>query len=296
MSPDWTARRVAVTGSGGRVGSALVAELHRAGAELIEWVRPDLDLDDPRSVARLVARDQPDLVFHAAAWTDVDACAREPERAMRRNGLATAELAGACAAAATDLVFLSTNEVFNGDRSEGGYAEDDPIDPPNAYGRSKAAGEDAVRSAFASEPAKAWIVRTSWIFGPPGNDFPTRITTAADARKGEPLGVVADEFGRPTFAADLAESLVRLLAIAPSGIYHLANEGVGSRYDWAREILARCRPDVTIEAISLADFKRHSVPPRWGVLDTSRAAALGVSMRPWQESLAAYLAEICPDR
>lgn len=264
---------------------------------MIAWIRPDLDLDDPRSVGRLVARDKPDLVFHAAAWTDVDGCARDPELAVRRNGLATAELAGECAAAGVDLAFVSTNEVFSGDRSDGlGYAVDDTVDPPNAYGLSKLRGEEAVGSAFTSVPGQAWIVRTSWIFGQPGNDFPARITAAADARLGQPLGVVADEISSPTYAPDLAEGLLHLVAVAPPGTYHLANAGVASRYDVARAVLARCRPDAEIEPIGIADFKRDSVPPRWGVLDTSRATALGVAMRPWQEPLAAYLEEICPDR
>ena len=122
--------RVAVTGAKGRAGTALVAELRRAGAEVIEWIRPDYDLDDPSSAARMIARDNPKQVFHAAAWTDVDGCARDPALAMRRNAEATIELAHACATGNAALVFLSTNEVFSGDRRDGrGYAEGDETAP-----------------------------------------------------------------------------------------------------------------------------------------------------------------------
>jgi dTDP-4-dehydrorhamnose reductase len=289
--------RVAVSGAGGRLGSALVEKLRAAGTEVAAWQRLDYDLDLPDSAARALERDHPRLVYHAAAWTDVEGCARDPELAMRRNAVATSELARACAGAGASFVYVSTNEVFNGQRSDGrGYAEDDDVDPPNAYGQSKLQGERAAIAAFArSTGGGLWIVRSSWIFGPPGNDFPARIIAAADRQPDPPrLEVVDDEIGRPTFTLDLAAAIVRLTATAPPGIYHLANEGSASRHEWAREILRRCRPEVTVDAIHLADYVRASNPPRWGVLDTARATALGVSLRPWRVPLADYLETLCP--
>lgn len=290
-------KRVAVTGPRGRVGSALVRELRDAGASVLEWARPDYDLDDSSAATRLVARDRPALVFHAAAWTDVEGCAREPDRAMRRNGSAAAELAEACVATGADLVYLSTNEIFDGERADGrGYAEDDPANPPNPYGRSKLNGEESLRAAYDGQPGRAWVVRTSWVFGLPGNDFPARITAAGDRLEGTArLRVVVDEIGRPTYAADLAKQMLSLIAVASPGTYHLANSGPASRFEWARVILARCRPTVELEEISLADYDRASVPPRWGVLDTTKAESLGLALRPWPEPLAAYLEEICPE-
>ena len=289
--------RVGVTGARGRVGSALVDELRRRGAEVIAWSRPDYDLDDPKSAALVVRRDRPALVYHAAAWTDVDGGARDPQLAMRRNGLATAEMARACVDIGADLVYVSTNEVFNGDRSDGrGYAEDDETDPPNSYGLSKARGEAAVRGAFTGAAAKSWIVRTSWVFGPPGNDFPARIVAAADTLPPEkPLRVVGDEVGRPTSARDLAQALVVLPEAGPPGTYHLTNGGHASRLEWARQVINRCRPGVAIEEIKLADRPRPSRPPKWAVLDTSRAERVGVQLRPWSEALADYLDGVCPD-
>lgn len=267
------------------------------GADVVAWSRPDYDLDDPSSAARVVNRDRPALVYHAAAWTDVDGCARDPDLAVRRNGIATHEMARACAGAGADLVYVSTNEVFNGERDDGtGYAEDDDPNPPNPYGLSKDYGEVGVSVALASVPAKAWIVRTSWVFGPSGNDFPVRIIAAADALSpGESLRVVGDEVGRPTSAVDLASALIRLPEVAAPGTYHLANAGQASRLEWAHAVIQRCRPGVALEEIRLADRPRPSRPPRWAVLDTGRAEKLGLSLRPWTEALADYLEEICAD-
>lgn len=280
------------------MGTALVAELRAQGARVVEWIRPDFDLDDPSSAARMVARDRPSRVIHTAAWTDVNGCARDPALAVRRNAEATIELAHACATGGAELVFISTNEVFNGNRDDGrGYGEEDETAPPNAYGRSKLLGEQGIGDVFGDGTGRAaWIVRTSWLFGLPNEDFPRRILAAADVSGDRPLAAVADEIGRPTYATDLAAALLQLTATAPAGTYHLANEGPASRFEWAHAILARCRPEVSLEATSLATFKRDSVPPRWGVLDTSLAASHGVRLRPWQEPLAGYLEEICPRR
>ena len=212
--------RVAVTGSTGRLGSALVSALGEAPFTgprgPLAWTRAELDLDAPDGVAEALDRDKPEVVVHAAAWTDVDGCAREPDLAQRRNGDATGVLAAACAARGVELLIVSTNEVFAGDRDDRvGYAPTDPTAPPNAYGRSKLAGERAATEAFerAGRTGGLGIARTAWLFGPPGRDFPHKILdAAAKARaEGEPLRVVGDEWGTPTYAADVADAIVELL-------------------------------------------------------------------------------------
>lgn len=290
--------RVAISGATGKVGSALRRELMDRDCDVVTWSRPTFDLDDPDTVAHLVTRDRPDTVYHCAAWTDVDGCALQPELALRRNGVATAVLARACASARVAFVYVSTNGVFSGTRGDGlGYSEDDEPDPPNPYGWSKLAGEDGVRAAYADATVPSWIVRTCWVFGPPGNNFPTRIIRAADnLAQDEPLRVVSDEVGQPTSASELAAAMVRLTEIATPGTYHLANDGHVSRLGWARHILARCRPAVPIEEIRLAQRPRPSPPPVWGVLDTRKAESIGVALGPWQDPLADYLEEICPER
>ncbi|MFN8623852.1 MAG: DegT/DnrJ/EryC1/StrS family aminotransferase [Chloroflexota bacterium] len=283
---------VAITGADGRLGSALLAACAARGLAAIPWRRTDLDLDRPDGAPDLVARDRPGLVIHAAAWTDVDGCALAPDLAMRRNADATGALARAAAAAGAGFLYVSTNEVFDGERTDGrGYREDDPRAPRNAYGRSKAAGEDAARAAYADAPEPLWIARVAWLFGPPGEDFPARILRAADRLGPDAaLSVVADEEGAPTYAPDLAEAILDLVARAPGGTWHLGPPDHASRASWARAILAARRPGRAVRDISRTDFQRASDPPPWGVLDPSAAAAAGVRMRPWADALAAHLA------
>ena len=268
--------------------------------------------------------------MHTAAWTDVDACAREPERAMRRNAMAVAELAEACVVAGADLVIVSTNEVFDGRRTDGrGYAIDDRPLPRNSYGASKLAGESAAQAAFlrhgglvdgrrpwpaaipgAAEPdavapsgsppgvPQLAIVRTAWLYGPPGNDFPARILGAADRARAarEPLRVVGDEVGSPTFAPDLAEAILELLAGGTfAGIHHVVNAGMASRAAWARHVLAAVGVDVPIVEVPLSSWTRPSSPPAWAVLEPTLPPS-GEHLRPWQEAFADYVPILVRDR
>lgn len=290
--------RVAVTGAGGRLGRALVATLRARGREVVAWSRPEYDLEDPRSPERLIARDKPALVYHAAAWTDVDGCALDPARAARLNGQATADLARVCGASGAGLVYVSTNAVFDGRREDGrGYAEGDATAPSNAYGETKLAGERAVLDVYSGNAAGAWIARVSWLFGAPGGDFPEKVLAAADRLDdGEALAMVADETGRPTYGNDLAAVLVDLPSVAPAGVLHVANAGQATRYEWAERVLRRCRPGVRLRPISHATYERPATAPRWAVLDTSRAEALGISVRPWTQALEEYLDLLCSRR
>jgi dTDP-4-dehydrorhamnose reductase len=295
-------RSVAVTGASGRLGTALVAALGSAGWDAHGWGRPAYDLDDPAAAERCLEADRPEMVIHSAAWTDVDGCARDPDLAMRRNATALGELAEACERRGVSLVVVSTNEVFDGRRTDDrGYREDDPPNPGNAYGASKLAGEEAARTAFdrggatAAPSGSLWIVRTAWLYGPPGNDFPTKILAAADRLAADaPLRVVADEVGSPTYAPDLAAAMVSLLRVAEPGTYHLVNAGHASRVDWARAILQGCGRTVDVEPIRQVDFERPSRAPAWAVLDSGAAAHLGIGLRGWEAALADYLAELCP--
>jgi dTDP-4-dehydrorhamnose reductase len=288
---------VAVTGAQGRLGRALVTALEDRGQRPIGWSRPEYDLDDPLSGERLVARDRPGLVIHPAAWTDVDGCARQPDLARLRNADAVGALARACASGGAGLVVISTNEVFDGSRADGhGYREADLTNPSNPYGASKLDGERQAQAAFAAcgGAAQLWVIRTAWLYGPPGNDFPTKILAAADQLAvGEPLKVVSDEIGSPTYTLDLAPAILELVRRAPGGIYHLVASGAASRFAVAEAVTARCRPGVRLTPISREQFSRLSTPPAWGVLDSSRAADHGIRLRPWQEALAAYLAGLC---
>jgi dTDP-4-dehydrorhamnose reductase len=288
--------RVAVTGANGRLGRALVAAFGDAPftgpAGPIAWTRKDFDLDAPETFDDLVSRDRPEIVIHAAAWTDVDGCARDPDLAMQRNAVATGVLAIACAKRAIDLVVISTNEVFDGARDDGrGYTINDEIRPANAYGESKAKGEAVAHAAYRNRGGMAAIVRTSWLYGPPGNDFPTKILAAADraAAAGEPLRVVRDEFGSPTFSHDVADAIVDLVGSGEIvGTHHVVNGGVASRADWARELFRQAGVDVAIEEVPASSWERASTPPRWGVLEPTPLPS-GEPPRPWQAALADYV-------
>ena len=284
-----------MTGSNGRLGRAVVAALAREHIATPALSRPEYDLDAENAAAAVVSHYRPAVVIHCAAWTAVDECARDPALAMRRNALAVGELARACAHSGARLVLISTNEVFGGDRKDGqGYVESDEPDPINAYGRSKLAGERDAAEAF-RRGTDLLIVRTAWLFGPPGNDFPSKIIAAADRLPAdEPLKVVSDEIGSPTFASDLADAVVRLAThMFQGGIYHLVNEGQASRFDLARRVLDRCRPERRTAPIASQEFDRPSKPPAWGVLANTRAAAAGLSLRPWQQAIDAYAPSIC---
>ncbi|HEC33139.1 MAG TPA: dTDP-4-dehydrorhamnose reductase [Chloroflexi bacterium] len=272
--------RVFITGCKGQLGRALYAALPAeilAGCDL-----PDLDITDQAAITAAIADFAPDVVIHAAAWTDVDGCARDPERAYRVNALGTQNVALACAQADAAMVYISTNEVFSGEAREP-YREWDPPHPINPYGRSKAAGEWLVRHLL----TRFYIVRTAWLYAPGGRNFPHRILQLADERSR--LQVVTDEVGNPTYAPDLAAALAALIRTEAYGVYHLTNTGYCSRYDFAREILRLGgRENMSVEPITLADFQRASTPPRFAPLANTAAAALGITLRPWQDALAEF--------
>jgi dTDP-4-dehydrorhamnose reductase len=288
--------RVAVTGAAGRLGRALVAALEESPytgpGGPIPWTRRDWDLDDPGTIADLLRRDRPEVIVHAAAWTDVDACARDPELAMARNAGATDALARACARAGADIVVVSTNEVFDGGREDGRpYRPDDEPRPINAYGASKLAAEQAARAAYEDARGAVGIARTSWLFGPPGNDFPVKILAAAERARaaGEPLRVVGDEWGSPTYTHDLAEAIVELIGEGDvGGTHHLVNAGVASRAGWARELFRQAAVAVEIEEVPASTWPRASTPPLRAVLAPTPLPS-GEPMRPWPEALADYV-------
>lgn len=274
------ARRVAITGAAGQLGRQLVRTFSAAGDDVLALSRPDVDVTDAAHLVRLTTW-RPDVVVNSAAWTDVDGCARDPERAMRING----EAAGAVAQAASDagalIVQVSTNEVFDGtlDRA---YTEEDEPNPINPYGASKLAGERLV----AASNGRHLIVRTAWIFSV-DSGFPVKVRAVAERmhQAGRPLRVVADEWGNPTSAAWLARAIVSLAGLEPTmsavvGILHAAGEPPTTRLAWARHLLAD--HPVTLEPMRLREYTRDSrVPPR-AVLDMSRLSSYGIAAGDWR--------------
>jgi dTDP-4-dehydrorhamnose reductase len=283
---------VAVTGAGGQLGRQLVSVLSGADVELLALSRTELDITDPGSLEALRAWN-PRVVINAAAWTDVDGCARDPRRAMAVNGTAAGELAGAAAATGALSVQVSTNEVFDGS-AERSYRETDAPHPINPYGESKLAGEELVAAANADH----LIVRTAWIFGPGGRNFPSRITEVAQrqAAEGRPLRVVDDEFGNPTWAPDLARGIWRAVQLRLAGgsripVLHIAGEPPVSRHRWAQQIV-ESMPDVTLQAISSDEYPRPAPVPRRAVLSTELAESIGIPASDWEAATIEYIASL----
>jgi dTDP-4-dehydrorhamnose reductase len=270
-----TGRRVAITGAAGQLGRELVRAFSGRGDEVLTLARPEFDITRAEDLERLAGW-RPEVVVNSAAWTDVDGCARDPQRATRINGEAAGAVARAAAAAGAMTVQISTNEVFDGslDRQ---YTEEDEANPINPYGASKLAGEQAVAAAN----PRHLIVRTAWLFGPRGTDFVTKIIAAAERARAarEPLRVVDDEWGNPTWTPWLADAIAALVSDprrVTTGIWHLAGDPPISRWGWANHVLKDV--DVQILPITLAEYARPSQPPRRAILDTSRARAFGLTL------------------
>jgi len=275
--------RIAITGANGQLGQALQAAL---GAEhdLVPLGHTDIELGQPDCVERLAATGA-ELVIHPAAYTDVDGCARDPAWAYRVNGLGAQYVALACRRLGAPLVYISTNEVFDG-AAAGPYFEYDRAAPINAYARSKWAGEQAVRELL----DRFYIVRVAWLFGGARNFVRTVLRLAAER---DEIAMVADEVGSPTYAPDAATAITQLIRLPFYGTYHLVNEGICSRLEFAAEVLRLAdRADMKLRPITLAEFKRDSSVPPYTPLRNLAAAALGVRLRPWQAALAEYVQSI----
>ena len=254
-------------------------------------------------------RDRREVVVHAAAWTDVDGCARDPELAHGATGRPPACSPKRSRRVASTSSRSPPNEVFDGHRTDGlGYAPDDPTGPLNPYGSSKLAGEElcprGVRASRRPGPGalpaagrdpgapQLAIVRTAWLFGPGQPDFPAKILVAAERAReaGEPLKAVADETGCPTYAADLAEAVVELLwAGRFAALHHIVDGGRASRAEWAREVLRLARVEIEIEDVPASTWTRASTPPRWAVLESTPTPS-GEPLRSWQAALAERMA------
>lgn len=280
--------RVAITGAGGQLGRQLVDAFQRAGDEVRGLTHAELDITDASGAHALRAW-RPAVIVNCAAWTDVDGCARDPERAMRVNGKAAGSVAQVAASVGAIIVQVSTNEVFDGS-ADRPYRPDDDPSPVSPYGRSKLAGERAVAAATPEH----LIVRTAWLFGPGGNNFVTKILAAAERARdaGGPLRLVEDELGNPTWTPDLATALVGLVAASRRGIVHAAGTPPVARLGWARAALSAAHVEVPVEPVSLSTFERASTPPLRAILDPSP----GVPEMAWEPVTRAYARQLAAAR
>ncbi len=292
--------RLLVTGAAGQLGTYLRVVLAETGAEVIgtgskagDGIDIVADLTDAEAVRRAIAQAAPEIVIHAAAFTDVDGAEREPERAHAVNAAGSRYLAEGVRDAGAHLIAVGTDFVFAGD-GDAPYAEDATPRPLSVYGASKLAGERAI---LETDPAFA-VARTAWLYGGAGKHFPRTVLGVVRDRGG--IAVVADEIGSPTFAGDLALALVDLARYQGSGIFHLVNEGRVSRFDFAQAVAAAGGLDPSlVTATTTAEFlAKYPLParrPADSTLVNTRARALGIALRPWREAVEVYLPRLATE-
>lgn len=303
-----------VVGAGGMLGTALQRMAPHHGLTVRPYTEAQLDVTDHAAIRSAVgsfARHAihagiGGAVINAAAFTNVEAAEDDPDRAHLVNATAAGWLASATHDEGLAFAHVSTDFVFDGEKI-GPYTEDDTPNPLSVYGSSKLAGERAVAAAY----PQALIVRTAWVFGPPGPNFPLKILAAARraleaanaagaASAAQPptpaLRVVTDEVGPPTFTVDLAGGLLDLLAAGTSGLVNLTNGGSCSRYELAVATLLvggyRVPADLEVEPVTSDAFTTKARRPRNSVLDCSRAAALGIALPEWGDGLDRFVAEL----
>ncbi len=286
-----TPRTLLVTGANGQVGRAL-ATLAPAYPQY-RWHlldRTGLDLTDSAAIAACVGDFAPDIIINCAAYTAVDRAESEPELADAVNHRAVAALAEAARQQGASLVHISTDYVFTGEACRP-WCENDATGPASVYGHSKLAGERAVIDSGVSGA----IVRTSWVYDAQGKNFVTTMRRLGAER--DSLGVVADQVGSPTAASDLAAALLSLvsserLARYHGEVYHYANAGVCSWFDFAHAIMAEAGLDCEVEPITTADYPTPATRPAFSVLDTRKIRRdFGLQIPHWRDSLARMLRE-----
>jgi dTDP-4-dehydrorhamnose reductase len=285
--------RVLVLGATGMLGTDLLDEWHKdepraaqsQGDDVIPAGSAEADLRDAVQVEQLIQKAQPDWVIVCAAYTDVDGCEKNRELAFAVNATGVENVARSAERISARVFLVSTDYVFDG-KGTRPYETSDPITPINVYGASKAAGEEALR-----KNSSAWCIgRTSWLFGVHGPSFPEKILNAAETRP--ELSVVNDQVGSPTYTRDLACAIRDLVRKDARGIVHINNEGVCSWFDFAKEILAQSgRGSIPVHSITTDQSARPARRPNYSVMSPSSLHAYGISLRPWQEALTAFLNE-----
>ncbi len=281
--------RVLVTGARGQLGADLVAVLGaRADTDVVELGRRELDVADLPAVDRAVATHRPDVVVNAAAYTAVDAAESDEQAAYHVNAVGPGCLAAALARHGGRLVHVSTDYVFAGDAREP-YDVGAPAQPRSAYGRTKLAGELAVRELL---PAAGSVVRTAWVYGAAGGNFVKTMARLAAQR--DTVEVVDDQHGSPTWSADLAAGLAELaLSDAPAGTYHLTNTGETTWFGLARAVFEELGLDPDrVRPTTTAAFPRPAPRPAYSVLSDAAWRAAGLTpLRDWRSALAAAFAQ-----
>lgn len=275
-------KRVVLIGSDGMLGRAFTAELDAGGYAHLDLDRPRIDLNDRATLS--VITSEVDLVVCCAAWTDVDGAETHEAEATAVNGTGTGHLAEHCGTVGATLLHFSTDYVFAGDATEP-YRTDAPLQPLNAYGRSKAVGEEAIRESGADH----LIVRTSWLYAPWANNFVLTMKKLTAER--DELRVVDDQRGRPTSAEHLARTSLALYEDGARGTFHVTDGGECTWHELAAFVASRVNPDCRVLPCSSAEFPRPALRPAYSVLDLSTTEQRLGPMGAWRDHVDAALAK-----
>lgn len=267
------------------VGRATVEHCRANGDEVVACARAALDIGDAAQVQHVIERERPNAVINCAAWTDVDGCESDPQKAERANATGPANLAHACREVGATFLTISTDYVFDG-LKDGFYTQRDEPRPLSVYGRFKLDGER--RSQI--ECARTIVVRTGYIFGPGGRNF---LSTVVDrVRRGEKLKAISDCWGTPTYGRDLAVRLRELVELDLPGVFHVVSSGEGASFEtFTREALklVDCEPGL-VESVTMNDLVRPAPRPRNSKLRCLLSEAVGLPLLPhWTEGLAHFV-------
>lgn len=279
--------KVLITGAGGLVGQALQEHCAGAGDEVLACPREALDITDSESVDRCILQQQPDAVINCAAWTDVDGCETDSQRAYAVNGFGPENLARASRKARAAFITISTDYVFDGTK-EGPYTQRDTPLPISVYGKAKLDGEQRVQVAY----ARTIVVRTGFIFGVGGKNFLSRVVDIA--RDGQSISAISDAKGTPTYSRDLASRLRELAINDLPGIFHVVNSGEGATYEqFARTALSLAGvQNAAIKPVSMASLSRPAPRPVNSRLQCLLSEAIGLRSLPhWEDGLRRFVEE-----
>jgi dTDP-4-dehydrorhamnose reductase len=275
-------KKVLITGARGMLGRELVPILTSEGYDVTGVDIDDVNLTNENLLRNYVLFKKPDVIIHTGALTDVDAAEDTPELSQMVNVDGTKYIARIAEKLGSYLIYISTDYVFDGTK-KCPYIETDELNPINVYGKTKYLGEKEVEGY-----AKNWlIVRSAWLFGEKRSSFPVKIYRKAIANSF--LRLVTDEIGSPTYARDLARSIINLMVKNVEGIFHFVNSGEASRYDLAIKTLEYANlTSVKVEKITAFEFKTRAKRPKYSVLDTSKYANIFGIPRRWEDALRAF--------
>ncbi|WP_174614785.1 dTDP-4-dehydrorhamnose reductase [Virgibacillus ihumii] len=274
---------VMVTGASGQLGYDIMNQLNSTKFDIHAPSSNELDITNQDEISAFVEHIKPDVIIHAAAYTNVEEAETDRRKAYNVNVNGTRNIASAAEKINAKVCYISTDFVFDGTAVQP-YQEFDPPNPVNEYGKTKWLGEELLRGLS----TRWFIVRTSWIFGENGKNFVSTMLRLAETR--DTLQVVYDEIGSPTYTPDLAEFLIELIQTEKYGIYHASNSGICSRHELAEAIFQEAGISIKVEPIISGQFASKATRPKYSVLGNDALIYNGFQpLREWRQALQAYL-------